>query len=170
MSTLVIASGADDYKYLRDNDLLPDIRKAFKADNVTWCNTAECLTHLSQQVDAILFFDSFKQLKYDQVRAMAAASLTVDKVYGVQLKNNKLWVYEDGIIIDCIAKNGIAEAIGDSIALANRIMHVGDAVMAIIVALIFAFLLLSYFNVTGHQSKVYANPQNQEVQQIEQTE
>ena len=166
MSTLVIASNADDYQYLREHDLLLDIKASFNADYIIWCDQEDCLKGLSQIVDYILYFDSFKHLTYEQVRALAAASLTVDQVYGVQLKDDKLWLYEDGVIIDCILhRNGIAAAISKSIAFTNKIVQKGNTVMAIIVAIIFAVLLASYISATT-QPTVYAQPK-QEIQQIE---
>lgn len=169
MSTLVIASNADDYNYLKKHKLLQDIRNSFNADFITWCDDADCLKGLSQVVDYILYFDSFKQLTYEQVRTLAAASLTVDQLYGVQLKDDKLWLYDDGIVIDCIQPSGIAAAISRSIDFTDRIVQKGNAVMAIIVALIFAFLLMSYITtVHSTQPKVYASPQ--ETQQTVDTE
>lgn len=166
MSTLVIASNEDDYKYLKSHDLLTDIKDSFNADKIRWCDKEDCLKGLSQVVDYILYFDSFKHLTYEQVRALAAASLTVDQVYGVQLKDDKLWLYDDGIIIDCIQKKGIADAISKSIDFTNKIIEKGDAVMAIIVAIIFTVLLVSYISTTT-QPTVYAQPQQETQQEID---
>ena len=84
----------------------------------------------------------------------------------MQLKDDKLWLYDDGIIIDCIQKKGIADAISKSIDFTNKIIEKGDAVMAIIVAIIFTVLLVSYISTTT-QPTVYAQPQQETQQEID---
>lgn len=171
MSILVIASSAADYNNLVHNGFLKDIKDAFDATKLTWCNSADCLTGLSQEVDYILYFNSFKDLSYEKVRSLAAASSTVDNVYGVEIKNNKIWLYEDGVIADCIEHNdNIGVAIKAAMWRSQSVIRHGDLVLTVGVILLFITFLTAFIDKVGFDKKVYAHPQQQETQQVEEKE
>ena len=170
MNTLVIASSSEDYNDLLKNKFINDIKSAFTADKVIWCSTKDCLKELSQAVDYILYFNSFKELTYEQVRALAAGSLTVDGVYGVDIKGNKVWLYENGVIADCIEHtSSIGNAIKNAMLRSAQLARTGDKVLAVIVAVIFAVLLATYVDRVTSRT-VYAQPQQQETQQVKEKE
>ena len=170
MSILVIASSAADYNNLVRNGFLKDIKNAFDATKLAWCNTADCLRDLAQVVDYILYFNSFKELSYEKVRTMAAASSTVDNVYGVEIKENKIWLYDNGVIADCIEHDtNIGIAIKNTMNRYRQLVRLGDMALTICVAIIFAVLIASYIDKIDDRT-VYAQPQQQETQQVEEKE
>ena len=107
MNTLVIACNKPDYTKLKQHKLLESIKKSFGADNIIWCDSADCLKSLSQKVDYILYFNSF-EVPYYKVDEMAKASMSVDKIIGAIFENNKLWIYDSDTVANCIDSDGSA--------------------------------------------------------------
>lgn len=101
MNTLVIACNKPDYTKLKQHKLLKSIKASFGADNIIWCDSADCLKNLAKKVDYILYFNSF-ELPYYKVDAMARASMSVDKIIGAIFENNKLWIYDSDTVANCI--------------------------------------------------------------------
>lgn len=164
MNTLVIACNKPDYTKLKQHKLLKSIKKSFGADNLIWCDSADCLKNLSKKVDYILYFNSF-ELPYYKVDAMAKASMSVDKIIGAIFENNKLWIYDSDTVANCIDVDGdsFVDAIKRVMDVSAWVPKLCNMALAVTMCVLLAAVIFAGLN----NQKTYSVYAEQAQQQIE---
>ena len=161
MNTLVIACSKSDYGKLKKQKLLNGIKSSFKADNICWCDSVNCLKDLAGRVDSILYMNSF-EVPYYKVDAIAKSSLSVDKIIGAILEKDKLWIYDSGTVANCIDPDGVAflDAIKRVLDVSTWVPKLCNIALAFIVCATITMAIL--LSLSKHKGPVvYAEQPNQ---------
>lgn len=162
MNTLVVACSKPDYDKLKKQKLLNGIKSSFKADNIYWCDSVNCLKELACHVDSILYMNSF-EVPYYKVDAIAKSSLSVDRIIGAILERDKLWIYDSGTVANCIDPDGVAfiDAIKRVMDVSTWVPKVCNIALILLLCLFMTAAIL--FSISKHKGQVvYAEQANQE--------